>query len=214
MRIIAILLGFLLLCSFVGNVALGYLGLTWYEQAQDARARLVRVLPTTAAQAAGLREQATAYVRVQRTYEALRDDHRLLGDDNAAMTAEYADLQSTATVQARDLSGYREALTTAEFFRSRAVCDVQIEPRVAVTARTNADVRGAVLLALEELYADSLWDSRLETLWNNSQSAVLTVSWREGTTKTIIAWDENNQISSIYDIGMGCMLYAGDMTYE
>ncbi len=214
MRIIAILLGFLLLCSFVGNMALGYLGVTWYEQEQDTRATLVRVQQTTTAQTVDLHEQATAYVVLQKTHMVLRDDYVQLDDELAEMTAGYADLQATATVQARDLNGYREALTTAEFFRSRALCAVQIEPQVAVTALSNADVRGEVLAALEELYADSLWDSRLETLWNNSQSAVLTVNWREGTTKTIIAWDENNQISSIYDIGMGCMLYAGDMAYE
>ncbi len=121
-------------------------------------------------------------------------------------------LQSTIALNKSELNNYRDRLSKADYFVSRAKCGVMVDELKAYAATSNADIKPAILTALKTVYSGTVTSSSFTTYWDNHKSAMLTTIWGDsGSTKTIVAWTYNSSaIQTIYDVNNGCVMYTGD----
>jgi hypothetical protein len=135
---------------------------------------------------------------------ALKSAKSLLANAEAKVTT----LEGRLAESERIADDYRDRASAAEYFVTRAKCSTMVNELVAYGATSNAGVKAAVVDALENLYSGSISTASFDTLWNDSQSSILTSFWGSGTTKTILSWTPSGDLRTVYDVGAGCVMYT------
>ncbi|MFN5059621.1 MAG: hypothetical protein ACK5GU_06865 [Chloroflexota bacterium] len=198
MRALSIVLGILLLASLAGNTVLGTLVLDYNRQ-------IIELQNTVAQKQTRINEIVTQY---NEATEQIKSANNVI----TTQQNDIARLLAAEETYKRDLNNYRDRLSKADYFVSRAKCPVMVDELKAFAATKNEDVRSSVLTALRAMYDGTVIRSSFAPIWNaDSKTTMLTTSWNDGLTKTIIAWTNNQRsIQTIYDINAGCVMYTGD----
>lgn len=205
MRTTTIILVALLVLSVIANAVLGYTSVNFFVKSNQQEL-------TIAQQKQTLMDTQTALASTITQYNAVVEELNQVTADNGVLTKRVGQLEDEATRTAKTLNDYRDRLAKADYFVSRAKCEVMVDELKAFAANSNNDIKQSILVALESMYGGSITSSNYTTYWNNNKSAMLTTVWGpNGSTKTIVAWDnEGNHIQSIFDVGAGCIMYTGD----
>jgi hypothetical protein len=78
----------------------------------------------------------------------------------------------------------------------------------AYAATTNNSIKSAVIAALEAVYRGNVESSSFTTYFNNSKSAMLTALWGNSSSKTVLSWDWDGNLKTIFDVNSGCVMYT------
>jgi hypothetical protein len=205
MRTTTIILVALLVLSVIANAVLGYTSVNFFVKSNQQEL-------TIAQQKQTLTDTQTTLASTIAQYNAVVEELNQANSTNKTLTTRVGQLEDEAARDAKTMNDYRDRLNTAEYFVSRAKCEVMVDELKAFGANSNNDIKQSILVALESMYGGSITSSNYTTYWNNNKSAMLTTVWGpNGSTKTIVAWDnEGNNIQSIFDVGAGCIMYTGD----
>lgn len=205
MRTTTIILVALLVLSVIANAVLGYTSVSFFVKSNQQEL-------TIAQQKQTLIDTQTKLATTITQYNAVVEELNRANSTNKSLTTRVGQLEDEATRTAKTLNDYRDRLAKADYFVSRAKCEVMVDELKAFGANSNNDIKQSILVALESMYGGSITSSNYTTYWNNNKSAMLTTVWgAEGSTKTIVAWDrEGKNIQSIFDVGAGCIMYTGD----
>jgi hypothetical protein len=181
-----------------GNTVLGTLVLDYNRQ-------IIELQNTVAQKQTRINEIVTQY---NEATEQIKSANNVI----TTQQNDIARLLAAEETYKRDLNNYRDRLSKADYFVSRAKCPVMVDELKAFAATKNEDVRSSVLTALRAMYDGTVIRSSFAPIWNaDSKTTMLTTSWNDGLTKTIIAWTNNQRsIQTIYDINAGCVMYTGD----
>lgn len=194
MRIITILAAVVGVLSLLGNIALGYSTYTLNAQKNAVQERL--------------NAQIVTY---NKTMESLKSTKQLLLQITAQLEAEketVSTLNSQLESANSSLNNYRDRASRAEYFVNRAKCSYMVDENKAFSATTNNSVKSAVIRTLESVYRGSVQSASFTTYWTNSKSALLTAFWGDSSTKTVLSWDYNDNLKTIYDVNSGCVMYT------
>ncbi|MEY3991078.1 MAG: hypothetical protein RI985_2159 [Chloroflexota bacterium] len=205
MRTTTIILVALLVLSVIANAVLGYTSVNFFVKSNQQEL-------TIAQQKQTLTDTQTTLASTITQYNAVVEELNQANSTNKTLTTRVGQLEDESTRTAKTLNDYRDRLAKADYFVSRAKCEVMVDELKAFGANSNNDIKQSILVALESMYGGSITSSNYTTYWNNNKSAMLTTVWGpNGSTKTIVAWDnEGNNIQSIFDVGAGCIMYTGD----
>jgi hypothetical protein len=205
MRTTTIILVALLILSVIANAVLGYTSVSFFVKSNQQEL-------TIAQQKQTLTDTQTTLATTITQYNTVVEELNRANSTNKSLTTRVGQLEDEATRTAKTLNDYRDRLAKADYFVSRAKCEVMVDELKAFGANSNNDIKQSILVALESMYGGSITSSNYTTYWNNNKSAMLTTVWGpNGSTKTIVAWDrEGKNIQSIFDVGAGCIMYTGD----
>ena len=198
MRALSIVLGVMLVLSLAGNAVLGFVVFDFNRQIFS----LQRSVDQKQTRINGLIEQnneATGQIKAANEVVATQQN---------TITR----LQAAEETYKRELNNYRDRLSKADYFVSRAKCSVMVDELKAFAATRNEDVRSAIIKVHDATYSNKSISSQWITMWSGSKDAVLLITTKENTsTRFIVTWTYNGSaIQTIYDVNSGCITYTGD----
>jgi vacuolar-type H+-ATPase subunit I/STV1 len=198
MRALSIVLGILLLASLAGNTVLGTLVLDYNRQ-------IIELQNTVAQKQTRINEIVTQY---NEATEQIKSANNLI----TTQQNDIARLLAAEETYKRDLNNYRDRLSKADYFVSRAKCPVMVDELKAFAANSNEDVRSAIIKVHDATYTNKSISSQWITMWSGSKDAVLLITTKQNTsTRFIVTWTyDGDAIQTIYDVNSGCITYTGD----
>jgi hypothetical protein len=205
MRALSIVLGVMLVLSLAGNAVLGVV-------VGDFNRQILSLQGSVNQKQTRINELIAQY---NDAINQIKVANEIVATQQEVITMQQNDisrLQAAEVTYKRDLNNYRDRLSKADYFVSRAKCPVMVDELKAFAATKNEDIRASVLTALRGMYDGTVIRSSFAPIWDsNSKTTMLTTSWNDGLTKTIIVWTNNERsIQTIYDINAGCVMYTGD----
>jgi predicted nuclease with TOPRIM domain len=205
MRTTTIILGALLVLSVIANAVLGYTSVSFFVKSNQQEL-------TIAQQKQTLIDTQTKLASTITQYNAVVEELNQATADNGALTKRVGQLEDEATRTTKTLNEYRDRLNTAEYFVSRAQCPVTVEEWKADLAIRNDDIRAELIRVYDAMYSSDYSYSQWIVMWTGSKDAVLQIfTTRNTSVRMIVTWDdEGDDIQSIFDVNMGCVLYARD----
>ena len=187
LKILTILATIVGVLSLFANITLGYTTYTLNMQKNTLQERL--------------NERIRAYNNQVTILDSVKSSLVAANYQNELLTAD------VKTAQA-ETNTYRDRASKAEYFVERAKCYAMVDENKAYAATTNAGIKSSVINALERMYGGSVRSSSFTTYWDNSNSALLTALWGDGSTKTVLSWDRSGNLKTVYDVGAGCVMYT------
>lgn len=206
MRTISIILVALLILSGIANAVLGYTSVTLFVKNNQQQLTMTTQAQTIADTQTRLASTITQYNDVVASLNSVMTA-------NKALTTRVDQLEDEAVRNAQTMNDYRGRMNTAESFVSRAMCSVLVDESKIVRATRNEDVRAELIRVFDEMYYTSSYSySQWITMWQNSKDAVLQIfTTRNTSVRMIVTWDdEGNNVQSIFDVNIGCLMYARD----
>ncbi|MFZ9857319.1 MAG: hypothetical protein ACO3F2_03150 [Roseiflexaceae bacterium] len=205
MRALSIIFGVMLVLSLAGNAVLGAVVFDFNRQILSLQGN-VNQKQTRINELIVQYNDATNQIKAAN--EIVTTQQEVITTQQNAIVR----LQAAEETYKRDLNNYRDRLSQANYFVSRAKCPVMVDELKAFAATKNEDIRASVLTALRAMYDGTVIRSSFSPMWDsNSKTTMLTTTWNEGLTKTIIVWTNNERaIQTIYDVNTGCIMYTGD----
>jgi hypothetical protein len=194
MKIITILAAVVGVLSLLGNMALGYSTYTINTQKNAVQARLNAQIVTFNDTMASLNKTKSTLSKTS--------------SELAVATEKISTLNTQLESANTSVNRYRDRASKAEYFVDRAKCDVMVDENKAYAAITNNSIKSAVIAALEGTYRGNIESSSFTTYWNNSKSAMMTSLWGDSSSKTVLSWDWNGNLKTIYDVNSGCVMYT------
>jgi hypothetical protein len=194
MRLLTILAAVVGVLSLFANITLGYTTYSLNMQKNTLQERL--------------NAQIVTY---NKTMESLKSTKQLLLQTTAQLAAEEETVSAlNAQLESANssLNNYRDRASRAEYFVNRAKCSYMVDENKAYAANTNNSIKSAIIQTLESVYRGSVQSSSFTTYWTNSKSALLTAFWGDSSTKTVLSWDYNDNLKTIYDVNSGCVMYT------
>ena len=187
MKILTILATIVGVLSLFANITLGYTTYSLNMQKNTLQERLNERIRA-------YNDQVTILTKVKSKLVAANYQIEILEQDVKAAEAE--------------TNTYRDRASKAEYFVDRAKCYAMVDENKAYAATTNAGIKPSVISSLERMYDGSVRSSSFTTYWDNSNSALLTALWGDGSTKTVLSWDRSGDLKTVYDVGAGCVMYT------
>jgi hypothetical protein len=205
MRTTTIILVALLALSVIANAVLGYTSVTFFIKNNQQQLTMTKQAQTI----------ADTQTRLATTITQYNDVVASLNSATAAndeLTVRVDQLEDEAIRTTKTMNDYRIRMNVAEYFMKNTQCPTVIDEYKVNQADTNGEIKQSILVALESMYGGAITSSNYATYWNDNKSVMLTTVWgAEGSTKTIVSWDrEGKYILSIYDVGIGCVMYTRD----
>ena len=187
MRIITILAAVVGVLSLLGNIALGYSTYTLNAQKNAVQERLNAQISEYNYQMKNLKNVKSQLVAANFQIEVLTDEVK--------------------TAKA-ETNTYRDRASKAEYFVDRAKCYTMLDENKAYAATSNASIKPALVRTLESAYNGRVQSSSFTTYWNDVNSALFTALWGDGSTKTVLTWDRQGNLKTVYDVNEGCVMYT------
>jgi Tfp pilus assembly protein PilE len=187
MKLIPILAAIVGVLSLVANIALGYSTYTLNTQKNAVQERLNAQISEYNYQMKNLKNAKSALIAANYQNELLQQDVK--------------------TAKA-ETNTFRDRATKAEYFVERAKCYTMLDENKAYAATSNAGIKPALINTLESAYSGRIQSSSITTYWNDSNSALFTALWGDGSTKTVLSWDRKGNLKTVFDINEGCVMYT------
>jgi hypothetical protein len=205
MRTTTIMLVALLVLSVIANAVLGYTSFSLFVKSNQQQLTI-----TTQAQTISDTQTRLATTIIQ--YNDVVASLNSATAANDELTVRVDQLEDEATRNAKTLNDYRVRMNVAESYVSQTQCPVMLDERKIDSARRNEDVRDVIVSVHDQIYSGRSISSQWITMWDNSKSAVLQVFSRGNiSTRFIVSWRfDNSSIQTIYDVGLGCVMYSSD----
>ena len=92
----------------------------------------------------------------------------------------------------------------------RVNCPIQIDKSRIDAVSSNQGLIDAITNATERSYGIVSVGTSFSTIWNNSKSAIFTITAKDASTiKAVASWDFNiSRVNAVYDINDGCVYYS------
>ncbi|MFZ9857318.1 MAG: hypothetical protein ACO3F2_03145 [Roseiflexaceae bacterium] len=205
MRTTTIILVALLVLSVIANAVLGYTNFSLFIKNNQQQLTITKQAQSIADTQTRLATTITQYNDVVASLNSATaaNDELLVRVDQ---------LEDEAIRTTRTMNDYRIRMNVAESYVSQTQCPVMLDERKIDSARRNEDVRGLIVSVHDQIYSGRSLSSQWITMWDNSKSAVLQVFSRGNiSTRFIVSWRfDNSSIQTIYDVGLGCVMYSRD----
>jgi isopentenyldiphosphate isomerase len=205
MRTTTIILVALLVLSVIANAVLGYTNFSLFIKNNQQQLTITKQAQSIADTQTRLATTITQYNDVVASLNSATaaNDELLVRVDQ---------LEDEAIRTTRMMNDYRIRMNVAESYVSQTQCPVMLDERKIDSARRNEDVRGLIVSVHDQIYSGRSLSSQWITMWDNSKSAVLQVFSRGNiSTRFIVSWRfDNSSIQTIYDVGLGCVMYSRD----
>lgn len=198
MRALSIVLGVLLVLSLAGNAVLGAVVFDFNRQILSLQGSVNR--------------KQTRINELIAQYNEATGQIKAANEVVATQQNTITRLQAAEETYKRDLNNYRDRLSKADYFVSRAKCPVMVDELKAFAATRNEDVRASIITTHDRMYTSKSASSQWITMWDNSKSAVLQVFSKSNTSaRFVVSWTyDDSAIQTIYDVNTGCVMYTGD----
>jgi chromosome segregation ATPase len=205
MRALSIVLGVMLVLSLAGNAVLGVV-------VGDFNRQILSLQGSVNQKQTRINELIAQY---NDAINQIKVANEIVATQQEVITMQQNDisrLQAAEVTYKRDLNNYRDRLSKADYFVSRAKCSVMVDELKAYAANRNEDVRASIINAHNQMYAIKSASSQWITMWDNSKSAVLQVfSTANTSARFVVSWTyDDSAIQTIYDVNTGCIMYTGD----
>lgn len=198
MRALSIVLGVLLVLSLAGNAVLGAVVFDFNRQILSLQG--------------SVNQKQTRINELIAQYNEATGQIKAANEVVATQQNTITRLQAAEETYKRDLNNYRDRLSKADYFVSRAKCSVMVDELKAFAATRNEDIRASIISAHDRFYTSKSASSQWITMWDNSKSAVLQVFSKANTSaRFVVSWTyDDSAIQTIYDVNTGCVMYTGD----
>jgi hypothetical protein len=198
MRALSIVLGVMLVLSLAGNAVLGFVVFDFNRQILSLQG--------------SVNQKQTRINELIAQYNDATNQIKAANEVVATQQNTITQLQSAEVTYKRDLNNYRDRLSQADYFVSRAKCSVMVDELKAFAANSNEDVRSAIIKVHDATYTNKSISSQWITMWSGSKDAVLLITTNQNTsTRFIVTWTyDGAAIQTIYDVNSGCITYTGD----
>jgi cell division protein FtsB len=135
-----------------------------------------------------------------------------LSETNSKLSESQANLETTTeTLKKKSdaLKDISKKYTDVFIQLGKVMCSDTISPESIQTISTNQALIDPITKVAEKYYADTSVTTTFELLWNNTKTAIFTITWPDQfTSKILVSWGfEANKIQTILNVGDGCLFY-------